>query len=272
MTELVIGKLVGSGSDYMNVEKFLRLSKMTSLVYWFPLLKNIAVAQPRTEWILVDRGAMRDLVVPPTDWKDLSPELRRVVMKSIAISGRIGFPLFLRSDLTSGKHDWKDTCFVEKPEHLYHHLSQMVLANEDAGMVGVPYTALVFREFLELEWKFKAFQGQMPVAKERRYFVQDGEILCHHPYWPPKAIWGAEIDEERVADELWRPLLDDLNFESSSEIHQLSAYAREISEILSGYWSIDFAQGQNGQWYFLDAAMGYISYHWKDCPHQLKGE
>ena len=44
------------------------------------------------------------------------------------------------------------------------------------------------REFLELDWTFRAFHGKMPVSTEVRTFLRDGAIECMHPYWPPEAI------------------------------------------------------------------------------------
>ena len=59
----------------------------------------------------------------------------------------------------------------------------------------------------------------------------------------------------------WRSLLADLNHESKEEIKLLTDYAEQLGKYLSGYWSLDFAKGQDGNWYFIDAALGEQSWH-----------
>lgn len=248
----------------MDLDRYTEHSRRTSLLTWFPILRNMEIAQPRTEWVRLARTASWKWLDAETP-DELDPELKSAWMLCQLTGIRIGYPLFLRSDLVSGKHAWKDTCFVEKPEDLFSHIFAVIEENETAGPLGVPFQAMVFREFIELEWRFKAFWGEMPVARERRYFVKDGEILCHHPYWPPDSIIKPSVEN-------WQDLLQELNHESDLEVIKLSAYARQISQVLPGYWTLDFAKAKNGKWYFIDAAVGYISFHWEGCPHKLEEE
>lgn len=59
----------------------------------------------------------------------------------------------------------------------------------------------------------------------------------------------------------WKDLLVELNRETEEEISLLTNYAEQLGRYLSGYWSIDFAKGQDGTWYFIDAALGNQSWH-----------
>ena len=46
-----------------------------------------------------------------------------------------------------------------------------------------------------------------------------------------------------------------------------------VGDVLDGYWSIDFAYGQDKRWYLIDMAIGEESYHWiecKFCPKKMK--
>src|SRR3989337_1939956 len=69
----------------------------------------------------------------------------------------------------------------------------------------------------------------------RRYFVRDGQVQCHHPYWPEDALrfegrrpWG------------WRKRLKVLNQETFGEVSRLWVYAERLAAHLDGYWSVDF--------------------------------
>ena len=206
------------------------------------------------------------------------------------------FPIFLRTDLCSGKHSWKDSCFVPSrnpiapigpsaTRRLTEHIQEVIVCNETAGIIGLPYEALVFREFIEMDWKFKAFHGDLPISPERRYFIKDGSILCHHPYWAEGAVQDGIMTKEKW-EELathfdsipkplpghtncfipnnWQELLAEMNDEPFDEVELLSGYALIVAthpELESDFWSIDFCKARDGTWYLIDCALGEKSYH-----------
>lgn len=242
-----------------NIDFYLEGNKRTSLLYWYPKVQKHCphIPMPRTEILPVSQ----ELLTPLLDG-ELTPEIQTIFAQARMTARIIGYPLFLRSDMYSGKHSWKRTCYVPDETSLAAHIQEVIEANEIADFFGLPYKALVFREFLELEAKFTAFWGEMPVAKERRYYVNNGVVLCHHPYWPPASIETPSVED-------WEPLLEQLNQESPVEIQHLTHLTEMIGAVLDGYWSVDFAYATNGQWYLIDMADGYISYHWEGCDKKL---
>jgi hypothetical protein len=210
---------------------------------------------PRTEIILE-----RDWL----DWLGLS-DGRRLSEGDIKIlkesAGRIGYPLFMRNDFTSGKHRYVETCYVLDEESLLPHLYVVI---EDALIRDAPVTSIVLREYIELDSKFKAFKG-FPVAPERRYFVRQGKVTCRHPYWVQDSIefWGGTPEPDN-----WESLLSEMNTETVDEITLLTGYAEKIAAVLEGSWSLDFAKSRSGLWYFIDAAEYEKSWH-PDCPNNL---
>ena len=44
----------------------------------------------------------------------------------------------------------------------------------------------------------------------------------------------------------------------------LTAYAELVGSLMEGYWSVDFAQGADGQWYLIDMAEGDLSWQPKE--------
>ena len=119
------------------------------------------------------------------------------------------------------------------------------------------YSALVFREFIEMDSGYTAFNG-MPVNPERRYFIKDGKVQCRHVYWVEEAIQRPSVDN-------WRELSEKMNTETESEITLLTKYAEMVAKEFDGYWSLDFCRGKDGTFYLIDMALGERSWH-PECP------
>jgi hypothetical protein len=214
------------------------------MLYWWPKIKDLGIPVPRTE--IVEFGSQ--------DFTSSDRLEERVNL--------IGLPVFIRTDLCSGKHDWNQSCFVDRMNVLIQRFAKVDENNVRWRMLGIEPKALVIREFLDLESSFRAFIGNMPITKERRYFVKDGKVICHHPYWPVTAF---NNHPARMVDDInWKQKLEILNQEDDSE-SILVNYAEKVSWAVDGYWSIDFAKGRNGKWYLIDMALGENSYHWAGC-------
>jgi len=221
-----------------------------SLMYWFPLIKDLDIPMPKTVTTFINRDYMVQVLDGKKDWtKEFEDSVK-------SLAWAISYPLFLRTDMASGKHGWRTTCYVESEDELLSHIAGVLDCNETNIFMGMdPYEALVFREFIPLDSRFTAFQG-LPIAKERRYFVKDGEVLCHHPYWVEDAV-----ERGRPKEEKWRSLLAEINKEQEAEVALLTSYSKEVSEVLDGYWSIDFAKAKTGRWFLIDCALGNRSWH-----------
>jgi hypothetical protein len=226
-------------NDDNNIHRILDDADKNSMVYWFPKIKDLDIPQPKT--IIVEVPAQKD------DFERAGDD--------------IGYPLFMRTDHASAKHNWDDTCYVPSEKDLHDHIFTLM---DETFML--PTTAIAFREFLKLNYKFKAFDG-LPIAKERRYFIKDGKIQCHHHYWIKEAIrfWNWNKDIKEPAN--WREQLEELNREDKDEVKLLSKYALEVAGVLEGYWSVDFANGKDGTWYLIDCALGNDSFHHLDCKY-----
>lgn len=228
----------------------LSLSK-TSMLYWWPRIKNLGIPVPRTEIVEIPYTYLVSIL----DGKPLPKEY--LVMAEEA-GRKIGYPIFLRTDMASAKHQWDRTCFVPTEDKLFKHIWTLVDETLTTGMFGeLDPNALVFRELLELTSPFTAFSG-LPISCERRYFIRNGKVECHHPYWPESAIERSWIPP---SEPRWRELLASLNIELPWEIELLTNYASRVGTVLDGYWSIDFSEGQKSTWYLIDMAEGDKSWH-----------
>ena len=209
-----------------------------SLLYWWPKIKDLGIPVPETRITALDATAVRNA------------------------AAELNYPVFLRTDLCSGKHDWNASCFVSDESKVYNNLAKVIESNVRWQMLGIFPQAAVVREFIDLESSFTAFVGDMPITKERRYFVRDTKVLCRHAYWPESAFNNHPARMANGAN--WRGKLATLNTVDSSELI-LDSYAETVSRALEGFWSVDFAKAKNGKWYLLDMALGENSYHWPEC-------
>jgi hypothetical protein len=213
-----------------------------SMCYWWPRIKNLGIPVPRTVITSLEVTAVCDA------------------------AEQIGYPVFLRTDLCSGKHDWKSSCYVSDSSKVIGNLAKVIESNVRWQMLGIEPMAAIIREFLDLETSFTAFIGDMPINKERRYFVRGKEVLCGHPYWPETTF---NNHPARMAnDPEWESKLAKLNKVDSSE-RVLTEYAATVGAAMGGFWSVDFAKAKNGQWYLLDMALGENSYHWPNCERRV---
>jgi len=228
------------------------------MLYWWPRVRDLGIPAPETEVLEFGPRSLASLVCPEGE-EDVR-EARRVLEGVRRVARGFGYPVFIRTDQASGKHEWENTCFVASEEALPRCLAGVIEFNE---MADLEPRAVVVRRFVPLESAFAAFRG-MPVARERRYFVLDGRVVCHHPYWPEDAVRFLPGREP----EGWREKLAVLNEEVPDEVELLSGYAARLGAVLPGYWSLDFAKGLDGIWYFIDAARGELSWH-PECPCRL---
>lgn len=231
--------------DYVN---------QTSMNFWFPKIQNLDIPIPKTEIILTKKD--------PFEWWGFldNDKLSKKDLKLLHdTADYIGYPLFMRNDFTSGKHNYEDTCYVPNEDVLERHLYRIV---EDSALHDQLMSSIILREYIELDSQFYAFRG-FPVAPERRIFVSNGKVTCRHPYWIHDAIEFRPGTEPVPG---WEDMLTKMNEETDDEIVLLTGYAEKIAAILEGAWSLDFAKSRSGLWYFIDAAEASKSWHPSGCP------
>lgn len=239
------------------------LDNKTRLSWWFPRLPS-DIPVPSTEIVPYSADDLLKLCDghTPGGYHSLCRNI-------VEAGGRLGFPLFLRTDYLSGKHGWSDTCHVKSPGDIPKHIYRLVEESEMADMMGFPTDRWIAREMIPTTAAFTAFRGDMPIVKERRYFVDGSTVMCHHPYWPP-----AVFEDEYVTPSLedWRPRLDEMNLESDIEIALLSELSAKVGAAIGGSWSIDWLWSEpKDQWFLTDMAEAGCSYHWPGCPSNAPG-
>ena len=234
-----------------------------SMLNWWPLVATARVQKPKTALVKVeDPQRLWEVLEGRSSWPG---ELIYQLIMAIRV---VGTPAFIRGDLVSGKHGdmtgWRLNSH-DINEHDLPTLNRRLYNIVEAQAMGPEEMpeAFAVRRFIPLNSSFEAFHG-LPIARERRYFVNEGKVICHHVYWPQDAIqFYSEVKELRgdFAHRSWQDILAHANTEHELEVERLTRYARLLSNRLPGYWSVDFAHAKDGRWLFIDAATGEESWH-----------
>ena len=188
-------------------------------------------------------------------------------------ANEVGWPAFIRTGQTSGKHDWKYTCGgCKSPSDIPRIIGMLT---ETSGMADLPLVNFMIREMLPTKPIFLAFED-MPVTREFRFFAENGEITHIQPYWPEEAILMRRRDTDapdaepktyikgNVPD--WKDKLSLMSALSTREYEMLAEMSKAISKELSlpkGGWSIDWLQDKDGKWWLTDMAVEVLSYRWE---------
>lgn len=234
------------------------MTESASALVWLPPLVEAGLPVPRTEIVPYDHlhiiAMLEDFAL-----EDEGEQWHRVVMKAREAAERIGYPVFIRNDLTSAKHEGPRAYRASEPADVARVLSENA---EDAEMklwpAGPFPEAFLVREWLDLEAPFRAFGGH-PIAREWRFFVRRDESGCAHFYWTHDAIRDADDPEwERRLEELSGATAEIMNV-----VHPLARRAKRALDAVvpRGEWSIDFAKDTSGKWWLIDAAPADQSWH-----------
>lgn len=236
----------------------------TALSYWFPLIEAAGLPVPRTKIFKMPRDA-QEVVLAGMDGRDGGDGLlkfARDIAQAIYADPDMGFPLFLRTDHTSGKHDWSRTCFVQQDEVLANHIFALAEYSEIVDIMGLPWETIVARELLPtIPFGTCPVYCDMPICREFRAFVDGGEVVCLHPYWPRKSLdqGGAILNAHE-----FRKLS---TLRDVAELEAVRDLASRAGSAVGGAWSVDILETRRG-WHVTDMAEAHRSYHWPDCEHE----
>ena len=233
------------------------MTDKTSMLYWYPTVEKLKIPAPQTFIIEADCDITEILQKTGGDCLSERSIEKHIDMKQVYEKAKIlGYPLFLRSDMTSNKHAWKNTCYVTKESDIIPHLQTLMCYSQLADIInGIPFRAVVLRKYIPMWTLFRAFSMMMPVNPEWRLFAKDGKIICEHWYWIKEAIRHAERDE-------FPAILDHWERVTATSLPKLRKHARAVSKALPNQeWSIDFCKTDKGDWLLIDMAVAEKSWH-----------
>jgi len=234
------------------------MSDKTCMSYWFPKIEAAGLPVPRTTLLTMPRDALSDLFLffDGEKPKGLAEPFFEEVKSAAA---KIGYPIFLRTGHTSGKHDWERTCFVSGPNDVLSHVVNLIEFSEMASLIGMPLEIWAVREMLQtIPFGTCKRYHNMPICREFRFFVDDGEIQCWHPYWPLDSL----LKQGRA--EFPNRIFDYGEFCALENETPLREIAIAAGKAVGGAWSVDLLETENG-WFLIDMAEAHKSWHWPEC-------
>jgi len=171
-------------------------------------------------------------------------------------------PWFLRTGLTSGKHDFNRTCYVTDIEKIEYHMGSLVCFSQLCDMFGLEISKFVVREYLPVKpvFKCKAY-GCMPVIREIRVFVDGGRVAYFQPYWPADAIRQGHPDDPE-----WEKKIHLVQDFSSYDYARVFGLAAACGYACTGRWSVDILETDRG-WMVTDMAEAEKSYGYDSAKY-----
>jgi hypothetical protein len=246
--------------------------------YWFPRLEATGVPVPKTHLIHWPDEPIFYLSTEPREDVGLKSDLNSLVAAVREKCDEMGYPCFLRTGQGSGKHQFKDCCYVESPEVVETRIRNLVEWSEMVDMMGLSCRNWAVREYLPVLALAKLHNyGDMPLVREIRCFISDGRRVSIAPYWPEGAILkgvsnriNGRVEQSRDQEaldavaELWRQAgrIDRSAGIQAAQI--LDTVATAFAD--DGAWSLDLLWTKNG-WYAIDMAEAHRSY---GCPESLR--
>jgi hypothetical protein len=224
-----------------------------SALNWFPPIAAAGLPVPRTEFVPYAPFAL----YPVLDGEPMGDFPKEALYDACK---RIGYPVFLRTDLASAKHGGPSAFKVDSPDQLMQCVFETFEDNCLKDIAGATQAFMV-REYIAIQHTFTAFRG-LPIGREWRFFADQEKVLCQHFYWPEEALTHAQttgLDWRVQLHELAEPL-------AAKELSVLSDMAlRAVRAIGLGAWSVDFALDVDGKWWLIDMATAGRSWHPKCC-------
>ena len=254
----------------MDMKKKQIADEESSMLYWWPKIKDLDIPQPKTNFVNVNTDEILEVLNRKQDTIPQEKEIRELADSS-------GYPVFVRSDHLSAKHSWKDTCYVPDSDSLMSHIYRIAEDSLMMSMMGeLGPNAIFVREFIPLDMAgFTAFED-FPVSKEVRCFVRNGVLECVHPYWFDDAV--SEVNNtvkkigtgEPVSQEHWKKMLAEMNVLTDKDTADIERDVKTVATKFDGYWSVDFAKGTDEKWYLIDMARGEMSFHLAGCEKRIE--
>src|SRR5579863_4023413 len=133
----------------MNLQDEINLN---ALSHWFPLLQAAALPVPKTK-LLTMPEACRNAVWALCYGQQRADQAAAIDSFATEIADAadnwIGWPLFLRTDHFSGKHNWERTCYVADRSKITDHIFAIAEISELCSMIGeLPWDRWAVREML----------------------------------------------------------------------------------------------------------------------------
>ncbi len=224
--------------------------------YWFPRIEG-HVPVPETYMVSFPQA---DRLWSVLDGKDcLEFSVLQEAILSFAV--KIGWPCFLRTGQTSGKHSWCKTCFLEGA-NIQQNMFNLIEFSACAGLISLDVSVWAVRKMLPVDKIALCNKyNNMPLVKECRVFIEAERVLKSMPYWPREAVEQGMAVEKDTIDKIMSSL--EINESDLNTCHSLASAVGACVKDEHQRWSVDCLKTTDG-WYVTDMAMAERSWGWEE--------
>lgn len=229
------------------------MNKNSALI-WFPKIEG-KLPTIKTRIIQYNHRS----IIAVFDGVELS-EMAELIESVSSACREIGYPVFIRTDLSSAKHDGPTAYKVNDESEIERVLLATIEDNEmKFWLEPEGPSAIMVREWVDFDAPFCAFHGHA-ISREWRFFADNKSVKCFHPYWPKSSIEFFSVEQPKG----WEEMLYDLH-KIPDNIEQLKEYAIAAASKYGCFCSVDIAMDKAGNWLVVDMATAEDSYHWPGC-------
>lgn len=229
----------------------------TRISHWFPVVAEMLPETMYPKTTIIPTGDLEDFY-SVFDGKD-SPTFKDLVTRLQAAAGELGYPVFLRNDMTSGKHVPGAPCIVHSPDAIGRGVFEIAEFEAMSFMQGVGNDVWCVREYLPVLASMRAFKAWsakpgLPISRERRIIVRGGEVVDQFPYWPKKALNDAtHMDGSALTPDEFAVRFENISHVYDHDLREISEWSEAIARALTGDWSVDWMYTATG-WCLIDMA------------------
>jgi len=238
-----------------------------SMLYWWGLVKDLPVPKPRTRILRLDERTVRMFFefphLPREEKRKFTRKVEEIIEQLRGFAEELGgYPVFLRSDYTSGKFCYyDDPLYMIRSEEDFKKIWSLICECHeplDVHFLLPPRpNALIVREWLNIEKWAGVIKRYNTI--EVRVFIKDGSVVEIYPYYHfeellkhlPRRLDIIELEKLKKDYEQYVKIIE-------RDLQQIVKYSSIIARKVEGYWSVDFAKA--GEWYFIDMATGELSW------------
>lgn len=232
--------------------------------YWFPKVENCGIKVPKTfvKEIPVELFGHLFIDNPEEDIDYIYNWVKNELMPSIPDELR-GL-IFIKNGAFSNKFDFS-TCSIRcNPLEIARSIAEINYASLMFDTGG--NTEIVIRERIPYdEQKTMTIYNGMPLRNEYRIFYDfdNRKALYIANYWDWDYCHDAicrNASDRIIYEEIYKPLEHIYNSNKDKVMKLVEDHMQDVE--LSGIWSVDILEDEQGEFWLIDMALGHRSAYW----------
>lgn len=251
--------------------------RMNALPYWFPKIekpaKNAGLKVPKTIWADIPVPVQRAFYMEgPDDMATITAFVDRTVRPAIRDAG-LGL-VFLKNGSYSHKFDARSACLPVMSDLPHAVMSIMYEAMLRCGFQYDGTDVLVMRERIGHDPRnTPCIYNGLPFRPEYRVFYDfDAKRrIFTAEYWDKDYVYGKLYDlTDKLVFDAWYDRIHGEYLSNKARVENLVETAMAGVSGLSGPWSVDVMQDENGDFWLIDMAVAEMSAYWDRRPEAAR--